>query len=132
MEWTIDYVEAEDVVLVKTYGVITLDGIKQMCEDIVSFARKYNTHKIFVDNCDLKSSLPLLQVDGIPEMLKEIGFVPEDEIAVLYDEGRENKYKFFQSVSNIASLNLQIFTNWDEAMEWLKSAKLQQSMLLLQ
>ena len=121
MEWTIDYLEKEGVVLIKTSGVITWDEHWKMCEEALHFARDHNAHKYLTDHLDLKPGLTIFQIDDMPQKFQEIGVGVEEKIAVVYDPANERNFKFFQSVSKIASLNFQIFTDRDKAMAWLKS-----------
>ena len=121
MKWTIDYLEEEGVVLIKTSGRTEWDQQKQMCQEAFHFAQEHNAHKYLADHRGLKEGLSVLQIDGMPRMFREIGLVAEDKVAILYGPALEKKFKFFQSVSNFALLNFQLFTDKDKAMEWLKS-----------
>ncbi len=123
MKWTIDYLEEEGVVFIKTSGVTNWDEQKQMCQEAFRFAQKHKAHKYLADNRDLQEGLSVLQIDDMPRMFREIGLEIEDKIAILYGPDLEKKFKFFQSVSNFALLNFQLFTDKDEAMAWLKSGR---------
>ena len=129
MEWTIDYIEEQSIAHAKILGPITWDENKQMCEEVHQFAQNRNTHKYLVDCRDIETTLSILQMDKLPEMLKEIGATDDDSIAILYSPSQGGEYKFFQSVSKIARLNLRLFTNEDEAIAWLMSHKFQYSKL---
>jgi hypothetical protein len=123
MEWTIDYLEEEGAILLETSGQITWDELWRACEETLLLGREHNTHKFLADHRDLKPGLTILQIDDMPGKFREIGVEIEDRIAVLYDRANERNFKFFQSVSNIASLNFRIFTDENKAMAWLKSGK---------
>ena len=121
MEWTIEYLESEDAVLLKTSGDVSWDEHWQSCKEALDCAREHNTNKFFADHRDLKPGLTILQIDDMPQRFREMGIGIDGRIAVLYDPSNERDFKFFQSVANIASLNFKIFTDKDKAMAWLKS-----------
>ncbi len=123
MKWTINYLEEEGVVFIKTSGVTIWDEQKQMCHEAFHFAQEHNAHKYLADHRGLKEGLSVLQVDNMPRMFREIGLGAEDKIAILYGPALEKKFKFFQGVSNFALLNFRLFTDKDKAMAWLKSGR---------
>lgn len=123
MKWTIDYLEEEGVVLIKTSGVTNWDKQKQLCQEAFQFAQEHKAHKYLADHRDLQEGLSVLQIDDMPMMFREIGLGAEDRVAILYGPNLEEKFKFFQSVSNFALLNFKLFTDKDKAMAWLKSGR---------
>ncbi|MBN1796742.1 MAG: STAS/SEC14 domain-containing protein [Sedimentisphaerales bacterium] len=122
MKWTIDYLEEEGIVLVKTSGRTEWDKQKQMCQEAFVLAQKHNTHKFLADHTDLKEGLSVFQINNMPRMFREIGVGSEDRIAILYNPSLENKFKLFQNVSKFALLNFRLFDNEEEAIAWLKSS----------
>ncbi|MFA7485175.1 MAG: STAS/SEC14 domain-containing protein [Phycisphaerae bacterium] len=119
MQWEINYFEKEGIIVVKTSGVIEWDDHKTMCQEMRTLADKHGVSKFLADHRDLQDGLSILQIDDLPGMLKEIGTKPNDKIAVIYNKEIENKYRFFQSVAFLASLNFKIFTDEEKAMQWL-------------
>jgi hypothetical protein len=120
MKWTIDYLEEEGVISIKTSGVNNWDELKQMCREAFRIGQEHNAHKYLADHQDLQEGLSVLQIDDMPRMFREIGLEAEDKVALVYRPDMEKKFKFFQSVSDYALLNFKLFTDKDEAIKWLK------------
>jgi hypothetical protein len=125
MEWTIDYLEKDGIVYMKTSGPADWEGNKKMSEEALAFGRRNGSHRFLADHRQLEHGLSILQIDDIPKMLKQIGVTSEDKVAVVFDPASpiSNAFKFFRDASFLASLQLQIFTEKDEAIAWLKSGQ---------
>lgn len=123
MKWTIEYLEEEKVVFIETSGVIDWDEHEQMCREAYRVAQEHGAHKYLADYRKLEEALPVLQINDLPRMLREIGLRGEDKVAVVYHPKLENKFKFFRSVSKYALFNIELFTDKDKAMKWLKPGK---------
>jgi hypothetical protein len=125
MEWTVDYLEKDRIVYMKTSGPADWDQNKKMSKMALALGHKHGSHRFLVDHRKLEHGLSILQVDDIPKMLKQIGVTSEDKVAVVFDpvSPLSNTFKFFRDASFLASLQLQIFSDKDAAIEWLKSEK---------
>ena len=68
-------------------------------------------------------NLSILEIDGMPKLFKEMGLCPSDKMAILYkpDLSFGSEFVFFQNVSLLASLQVKIFTDKEQALYWLKS-----------
>jgi hypothetical protein len=125
MEWTIDYLEKDGIVYMKTSGPADWDQNKKLSEKALALGHKHGSHRFLVDHRKLEHGLSVLQVDDLPKMLKQIGVTSQDKVAIVFDPASpiSNTFKFFRDASFLASLQLQIFTDKDEAIAWLKLAK---------
>jgi hypothetical protein len=123
MEWTIDYLEKDGIVYIRTYGPADWDVNKKMSEEALALGRGKGTHRFLVDHRNLEHGLSILQVDKLPGMLKQIGVTAEDIMAVVYNPSSQmsESFSFFKNASFLESLQVKIFTNSDEAVAWLKS-----------
>ena len=125
MEWTIDYLEKDKIVCVKTSGLMTWEEHKRFAEEVFPFAIKHNSHKVFIDFREMVPDFTVLQIDDLPKMLKGIGLGPDFRIAALYDESspHSSEFKFFKNTSFLESIKVQYFSDKDEALAWLKLIK---------
>lgn len=123
MRWEIDYLKENDIVTVKTSGIITWEDNKQMSREVLADSIRHSTKRVLVDHRAIQSNLSILQIDNLPAMFKEIGIGPECRVAILFDPAspRSGNFTFFQNVSIIASLQFRVFSEHTEAIEWLKS-----------
>ena len=124
MEWAIDYMEEDGIVLVKLYDPITWDEIMKMTEEALSFGHNNKAHSFLIDHRNAETHLSILQLDELPHVHKAMGVNTTDKIAVLYKQSDEEKvFKFIQSVYKIASFNYRVFTDENGAIAWLKSGE---------
>ena len=123
MEWTINRLEKDNIICMKTLGPANWDQNKKMCEEAFSLAQKHGSHRFIVDHRKLEHGLSILQIDDIPEMLKQIGVTPQDKVAMLFDPASpiSDAVKFFRDAAFLASLQLRIFSDKDKAIAWLKA-----------
>jgi hypothetical protein len=58
----------------------------------------------------------------MPSMLKEIGFRPNDKLAILinHDSLKGDLFKFLQNVCSLNSMQIQVFNATEKATAWLK------------
>jgi len=123
MDWSIDYLEEDNIVSMKTSGPADWDQNKSMSEQALAVAREKGANRFLVDHRKLGPGLSVLQVDSLPKMLRQIGVTAEDKIAIVFDTSRQmnNVFSFFKDVSFLEGLAVQIFTDTKEATVWLKS-----------
>ena len=123
MKWEIEHNKKEDIVVVKTSGLITWDDNKIMTQEAFAAAKHHDTKKVLVDHRLLQTNLTILQIDDLPRLFKEIGIGPEYKVVILFDPAspRSGNFTFFQNVSILSSLQFRVFSELAEAIEWLKA-----------
>lgn len=122
MDWTIEYLEEDEIVFVKTKGALNWEQNKKLCEEVHSVAKKHGTHRYLVDHRGKDITLSVLDIEKIPDMIKKMGAGPEDKIAVLYHHSspKSSMLVFLANVLFLQSLQLKIFSNEDKAKQWLR------------
>jgi len=123
MDWKIDYLKEDGIVHTKMSGIVTWDENKKMGEEIFSFARSRDAHRFLLEHPQIEHRLSFLQIDDLPKLLKEVGLGAEDKLAVLACSSApcSKKLKFFENVSRLALLQVRHFTDFEQAVTWLKS-----------
>ena len=123
MKWTIDYLEKDGIVYMKTSGPTNWEETIKMCEKALAVGRSNGSHRFLVDHRNLEHGLSTLQVDDLPGMLKQIGVAAQDKIALVFDPSSpiSESFSFFRDSAFIESLQVRIFTDPDEAIAWLKT-----------
>jgi hypothetical protein len=122
MKWKIDYLEKDGIVSAKASGETTLEEHRKFTEEVISCARNHNTFKIFIDFTKMAPDLSVLEVDKLPEILKQAGASPKYKMAVLFDFSSplKNNFEFFGNVAALKSLPIKPFADKDKAIAWLK------------
>jgi hypothetical protein len=123
MEWTVDYLEKDGIVIAKVSGDSTWEESRKLVEYAVALGRRKGSTRFLVDNSELSKTLSILQVDMLPKMLKDSGITCEDTIALLFDDSSPliETHTFFRNKAFLESLHVRNFTNQKEAINWLKS-----------
>ena len=123
MEWTIEYLEEEDIVFGKTAGVIDMESIWKYSEEIVAEGRKHGSHKYLTDLRDTTGKLTILEIDDMPKKMRELGVKPESKSAVLLSPEMETQigFSFFKDLAKINLIRIASFTDKQKAITWLNS-----------
>lgn len=126
MKWEIDYIEDYGIVKAKTSGQIGWNDKIKLSEEMLTAGRRKNAKAFLVDQQEAAFGLSVLEVDRLPEMFRNIGFDIKDKVAILINPDSTNRelFKFLQNVFTLGSLRVQVFTDPDEATEWLKAKPL--------
>jgi hypothetical protein len=121
MKWTIDYLEKEGIVSARASGPTTIEEHRKFTAEAIECARRHSTHKIFIDFMKMVPDLTVLQIDQMPEILKQAGVKPEYKMAVLFDFSSplKNNFVFFGNVAALSSLKVKPFADKKSAFEWL-------------
>jgi hypothetical protein len=121
MKWKIEYLEKEGIVFAQASGPTTVEEHSKFTTEAIDCAREHNTRKIFIDLMKMAPDLTVLQIDHLPDALKQAGVTPEYKMAVLFDFSSplKNNFVFFGNVALIKSLKIRPFADKKSALEWL-------------
>ena len=124
MDWKINYLEEDDIVLIKILNPInTLGKMQQNAVEAASLANYNQSQKYLIDQRGVNFELSLMEVEHLPDILKEAGINPQSKIALLMDPDSPNKhlFEFTKNILSLASIKFKLFTDEDEAVTWLKA-----------
>jgi hypothetical protein len=121
VEWKIEYLEKDGFVNASASGETSLEEHMQFTAEAIDCAR--GTHKIFIDFMKMAPDLSVLEVDELPEILKQAGVSPEHKMAVLFDYSSPLKqnFVFFGNVVFLKSLQIKPFADKKSALQWLSA-----------
>lgn len=124
IKWTMNYLEEDGIVIAELLNPLSLEDTKQFCIELDMLARKHNAHKYFVDHRGVDVTMSVLDIDKIPDMLREIGADFGGRIAILLDASapKGNLFGFLKNLLHLASMRFELFFDKDEAIAWLKSS----------
>lgn len=123
MNWSIHHLEEDGVIFAKTQGYATWERHKIFTKSVLETGRQKNVRIFLLDHRGLELGLSTLEIDDLPGILREIGMTAEDRVAILYNPSapHSSDYKFLENVSRLASLQLEIFPDKEEALAWLRN-----------
>lgn len=102
-------------------GEVSVERVKKLAIELIGISKQTNVTRFLVDyrNGSLASSVT--EVHKLPETLLELGISANESFALVYQAGspRAHLFNFFESLCVFRPLNIKVFTNYDEAYQWL-------------
>ena len=122
MSWKIEFVKEDGILHLKAEGVMNIDLIKQMSSQAIGYAVEYGTNKYLVDLRKMVPEVSTMNIHDLPKILRDFGLTLRSRIAVLFSPSSEKKedFSFFETVSLNRGLQVRLFMDPDEALQWLK------------
>ncbi len=123
MKWKIEFAEDKKIIMAKTSGLMGWDDKKRLCEELIAAGRRKNIKSFLVDQKDTSFGLSVLEIDSLPDMFRKTGFDMKDRVAILINSDSSNNalFSFLQDVFTLSELQVQIFTDVEESLVWLKA-----------
>ena len=113
-------VKKPDYLYVKVKGKRTKESIKKATEGIVEKCQENKCSKVLVDIRDFSERINITEIfDLASKELPEITMSKINKVAIVDNEGFNYNKNFFENVARNRGHNVKIFTNIDNAMQWL-------------
>jgi hypothetical protein len=121
MDYTLKKEDRGDYIYFHVTGSDSLEVSKAFWREIIETSTQQNYKKILVDE-DLEGSVPIGDVYEVITSGLDIGDIRSIKIAFV-DKYQEHMAEniFGESVATNRGLNAKVFTNIDEAEQWLRS-----------
>ncbi|MBL8051490.1 MAG: hypothetical protein JNM46_09740 [Anaerolineales bacterium] len=120
MEWTIEYIAEQQLICIKTKGILTRESANAMLKDVVQAMEIHACQKQLVDHRDTTFSLSVLEYYERPDVNREIGMSYTWKIAMVFKELNENT-RFMETVFRNRGYNFHQFDDIEKAREWVLS-----------
>lgn len=120
MEWKIEYLADQQLMYIKTKGILTRESANEMLKDVVQAMTQYKCCKQIVDHRETTFELSVLEYYERPQVNKEIGMSHVWKVAMVFKELNE-KTNFMETVFRNRGYNFQQFDDVEEARKWLLS-----------
>lgn len=114
MPETINYIESENLILVESFGKVTIDDINGTNQSAIALCRKKKCHHVLVD---------LRKQTEFPVAMDTYIFaetLPNDmSFAIIKSEFTSSEMRFLETVGNLAGKSLKTFFDIEEGKKWL-------------
>ena len=120
MDWKIEYLESEEILYIKTKGVMTAEAANLMVSEIVKAAEYHQCDRQIVDHRETSFAFSFLQYYERPEVNAKIGISPKWKIAMVFKELSQDTY-FMETVFRNRGYNFFQFDDVQKAREWVVS-----------
>jgi hypothetical protein len=122
MSYDLTMEKVGDVLHVKAVGTRTMDVIMAMSKDIMEACARHGTPKALIDVRAMEGHLPTLNAYDIPktffQKIRDRSILQQSAIVDLKEN--EERYKFLENVAVNLGYILRIFSDADEALQWLQ------------
>lgn len=122
MPFSLRYDPEAECVLAVIEGRADARMAREFTRELVSLFRKTGCKRLLNDMRLASLEMSILEIDDIPAMSSEAGIDETCSGAILVS-GDDEKFSFLQATCNIRHQYLKIFTDYDEAREWLMKRK---------
>ena len=121
MEWESKYIQEDGIVATTVHGFATLERIKNITIVLLNLAKQYNSHKFITDYRNISQCISTMEIHSLPQTLLDIGFSRSNYVALVYsaDSPDASNFTFFDARCFNSSMNIRVFTDYDEAYNWL-------------
>lgn len=118
----IRYLEADDIVQLRTDGVYELDGEIDTLKLLAARLKEHNCHKLLIDHRQTRVVTKILDSYDRPQLYEKLWgdrtSVRSIRSAIVFSEITED-YRFLENVVRNRGWDMSIFDDYDAAREWL-------------
>jgi signal transduction histidine kinase len=121
MNWDIYVSKSEDLVTVKTSGLLSYEQINQMTIETFNTAMENDIRNILGDHRELDQQVSISNIYKLPRELLKEGIRRPSKVAVVYTKAstKEKNFELFETTARNVFIPVQLFTDIAEARLWL-------------
>jgi hypothetical protein len=123
MPYTTTYDFADDIIVTKLSGIVTLDIIRDGLEDIMRLSIEHNCFRWLNDFSDSILNVPIHQLfsyaESVPVFLEKIGNKKFMIRRAIVKNKQSDSFSFFENASVNRGVNTKVFTDAESARKWL-------------
>jgi hypothetical protein len=121
MEWKISYNEEDKIIKVEAEGVFDSMSEENLRNEVLEWMDKYDCLKLLLDFKRISElKIGIFEIYNIPQKYITQKIPRKLKIAILFDGGYIEKFKFYETVSLNVGYQVSLFTELDPAIKWLK------------
>lgn len=119
IDWTIEYLEEDNLLYIKTRGVLTMDAANSMVKEIVAATARYQCVNQLVDHRETRLDFNAVDYYERPDIDEQIGISHKWKIAMVFPELTEDTL-FMETIFRNRGYNFHQFDDIEEARVWIK------------
>lgn len=122
MSYNLTIEKKGDVLWVTATGMRSLETVISMSKDIMAACAEQKVRRVLIDVRELKERMKMGEIYEISDKyfpkIRDRSVITHSAIVDLKEF--EHEYKFFETVAMNRGFNLRLFSDPDEAVEWLR------------
>jgi len=121
MPWTIEFLDAEQVILVTTSGSMDLDGLKRLAVESLAESNRRGASRFLLDHRKMTPAVDAVEIYNLPNINESLGVTRQHRIAIVYDPASSDvaNFQFYEDRAYNVGFDHRLFTDIDKAMKWL-------------
>jgi hypothetical protein len=120
MEYNVDYDQENDYLIASYEGVLNFETMKEYVREIVSTAQECNCKRLLNDLRKVRITGATMAIFNTPEAMEIEGMDGSWKRAVVVDEQYRQDFRFYENVAVNRGHRIKVFTEFDDAIIWLK------------
>lgn len=124
MPWTVEYNAEYDIIQCTYVGRITDDDFKKATIRSRDLAKTNNTSRFLIDDSEWEGGASTLGLHGLPALFEELGFERTSRGALILPPlgtAEAEDAHFFETVCYNRGWQVKVFTDRQDAIDWLTS-----------
>ena len=118
MPYTVNYNQEKGFIIAGVQGELNLPLLQSMASDVSKIVNKMGCRFILNDLREAKPAKNILDIYNMPKVAKKAGVTPSCKRALIVGE-RASEFYFLETVFVNQGHLVRMFTNIDDAEEWL-------------
>lgn len=121
MDWKIEFIQDASLISTTINGVVTLDGIKRISDEVYKEAKLRGVKRLITDYRKVSLKVSTADIHDLPQTLKKLGRTSDLRSAIVFPVNSPNSpdYVFFDTRCFNSMLNSKIFADYDDAYKWI-------------
>ncbi|MDP2372723.1 hypothetical protein [Reyranella sp.] len=121
MEWEISFDEKENILFVKTHGILDMASSKALTKECLEVIKKENCRRCLVDTREITSqNLGTLEIHSLPNLFTELDFPHDLRLAEVTLKKYAKDFGFFETVCRNNGYLASVFFDVESALQWLR------------
>jgi hypothetical protein len=121
MKWQMSFNEKENILFVKTLGVLDMETTKALIKECLEVIEQQNCRRCLVDNSEIESlNIGTIDIYSIPKLHAELGVPRNLRIAEVTSKNDERDFDFYETVCRNNGYSVSVYFDVESALQWLK------------
>lgn len=121
MEWELMYQPSDEIIFIKTRGVLEINSATQMRNEGAALITLHNCKRILLDHRQLDdSALTTLDAFDLPKIYDALGISRTVKMALVVTLDLMQKLHFFETVCQNNGYSVRLFPDRESALAWLR------------
>ena len=121
MDWEISFDEKENILLVKTRGILDMASCKALTKECIEVLKEKNCRLCLVDTREITSqNLGTFEIHSLPSLFAELDFPRGTYLAEVTLKKYAQDFGFFETVCRNRGYMVSTFFDVESALQWLR------------